>query len=247
MKGKFVAAFLAASLAATAATEKIDFGGVLTVWPEDHGVFVFVNAQSAVERTKLEKAAAQFLDDFNIDVRLVDGTKEPFDIRKVPAELKGLGAKGGIWIVNDPKLPASIAAVEDSWGMVNVAPLTADAPDAGKLDVRIKRFLLRTFGTINGATDSPMMPGCVMKQAVGVRGVDALPCNEYSPEALGKITSYLDLAGYKTRKVGTYYNACEEGWAPPPTNEVQKAIWDKVHQLPTKPIRILPKSKQSKR
>ena len=27
----------------------------------------------------------------------------------------------------------------------------------------------------------------------------------------------------------TYRQACIEGWAPAPTNDVQKAIWEKVH------------------
>ena len=30
----------------------------------------------------------------------------------------------------------------------------------------------------------------------------------------------------------------QQGWAPAPTNEVQQAIWDKVHQIPDKPITI---------
>lgn len=41
-----------------------------------------------------------------------------------------------------------------------------------------------------------------------------------------------------------YHRACEEGWAPPPTNDIQKAIWEKVHALPTEPIRIKPETKK---
>ena len=36
----------------------------------------------------------------------------------------------------------------------------------------------------------------------------------------------------------TYDRACQEGWAPAPTNDVQKAIWDEVHEMPTEPIKI---------
>jgi len=32
--------------------------------------------------------------------------------------------------------------------------------------------------------------------------------------------------------------ACQEGWAPAPTNDIQKAIWNEVRQLPAKPIKI---------
>ncbi|MBR4617332.1 MAG: hypothetical protein IKO55_17115, partial [Kiritimatiellae bacterium] len=77
-------------------------------------------------------------------------------------------------------------------------------------------------------------------------GVDNLVCATYSPEACSKISNFLALAGYKRCNVGTYYDACEEGWAPPPTNAVQKAIWDKVHQLPTKPLTIKRESAKRK-
>ena len=33
-------------------------------------------------------------------------------------------------------------------------------------------------------------------------------------------------------------SACREGWASAPTNDVQKAIWDKVRAIPDKPLTI---------
>jgi hypothetical protein len=45
----------------------------------------------------------------------------------------------------------------------------------------------------------------------------------------------------------TYLKACEEGWAPAPTNDVQKAIWDKVHAMPTEPIKIKPETKKQEK
>ena len=36
----------------------------------------------------------------------------------------------------------------------------------------------------------------------------------------------------------THKKACQEGWAPAPTNDVQKAIWEKVHAIPDKPMTI---------
>jgi hypothetical protein len=102
------------------------------------------------------------------------------------------------------------------------------------------------IANINGVADPSMMPACVMKHAVGLAGVDSLICSTFSPEANSKITAYLNKAGYKQRKCGTYYDACEEGWAPTPTNAVQKKIWDKVHKLPTKPLMIVPESQRKK-
>ena len=48
-------------------------------------------------------------------------------------------------------------------------------------------------------------------------------------------------------KRSVYRKACEEGWAPAPTNDVQKAIWDKVHAMPTEPIKIKPETKKTEK
>ena len=44
--------------------------------------------------------------------------------------------------------------------------------------------------------------------------------------------------GCQHGKRAVYRKACMDGWAPAPTNEYQKAIWDQVHAIPTKPIKI---------
>ena len=219
-----------------AADADIELGGVITIWPKDPGRFLFVNAQKRVPRAAIETPIKRLYSDFAVNIVMVDGAAP--DIRTVPASLSGLGAKGAIWIVDDPVLPVSLVAPENGWGILNVAPLLADGPDPAKLGKRIAKFIYRTFANVNGIGDSTMMPACVMKQAVGIEGVDNLVCATYSPEACTKIASFLAMAGYKRCNVGTYYDACEEGWAPLPTNDVQKAIWDKVHQLPTKPLTI---------
>lgn len=244
MKNKI--AFAAAIVAALTAIagEEDEFGGEITVWPKDPGRFLFVNAQKKVADDVLAKPIASIVSGFAIDVRKVEGPAP--DLRAVPAALKELGAKGAIWIVDDPSLPISLVAAEDGWGVLNVAQLLVDSPDAAKLAKRVSKFIYRTFANVNGIGDSTMMPACVMKQAVGVAGVDALICATYSPEACSKIGSFLAMSGYKRRNRGTYYDACEEGWAPAPTNAVQKKIWDKVHQLPTKPLVIQRESERKK-
>jgi hypothetical protein len=49
---------------------------------------------------------------------------------------------------------------------------------------------------------------------------------------------HLKAIGITKKVVKTYLDACEEGWAPAPTNDVQKAIWDKVHAAPKNPMKI---------
>lgn len=234
-----VAAALCASSLVAAADD--DDGGQLEIWPKDHGRFFFVNAQSAVKKELLEAPISVISSEFSIDVKFVDGTAP--DAKSAQAELKKLGAKGAMWIVNDPALPISLCACEDGWAFLNVASF---ADDTEKLATRCEKLVFRTFANIHGIGDSQMMPQCVMKTAVGLSGIDALVCREYSPEAIMKVGAYMAQAGYKQCRRGSYYDACEEGWAPLPTNDVQKAIWDKVHQMPTKPIKIVPESRRRK-
>lgn len=223
-----------------------EYGGEISLWPKDPGLFLFVNAQTKLADEKLAKPIKKLADEFYIDIRAKNVPSETFDIRKSPAMLKSYGAKGGIWVVDDPLLPVSLAAIEDGWGILNVAPLLADAPADAKLDKRLVKIVNRLFGEIHGVSDPTMMPACVTKQAVGLAGVDELVCADYSPDADSKISGFLAKLGYKQRKYGTYQDACEEGWAPKPTNAVQKAIWDKVHQLPTKPLTIQRESERKK-
>lgn len=220
--------------AAGGAAEAPNDGGNLKIWPEGHGTFIFVNAQSAIGEDMLAAPVEQIANDFGIDVRIQRG--EAVEVRAVPAALDNMKAKGAIWVVNDPAMPVVLAACESGWGILNVAPMLADSPDGNRLRGRVTRMVNRLFGFVHGAYESGMMPQCVMKQAHGMDGLDALVCQMYSPEAFSKISSYLAGSGYKQCRMGSYRDACEEGWAPPPTNAVQKAIWNKVHQLPSQPI-----------
>ena len=53
--------------------------------------------------------------------------------------------------------------------------------------------------------------------------------------------------GFAPYRRTTYKRACKEGWAPAPTNDFQRAVWEKIKaeqgEKPTNPIRILPGQK----
>ena len=217
-----------------------EWGEVIELWPENAGRFALVNAQSKASDKIVEAAETQLTRVFTI--RFAPSKGKMPEIREVPAELKRLGAKGGIWLVDDPKLPTVIAACENGWGLLNVGALAVDNPDEKKLEGRLVKELNRLFAYIHGASESMMVPGCVTKPAHGLEGLDKLTCSQISPEAYTKIGTYLRQSGYKMKLTGYYREACEQGWAPAPTNAVQKGIWDKVHQLPKAPIKIKPET-----
>ena len=57
----------------------------------------------------------------------------------------------------------------------------------------------------------------------------------YSLNVMMKTARKLKMAEAHTM---TYKSACQEGWAPEPTNDVQRTIWKQVHAVPDKPITI---------
>ena len=70
------------------------------------------------------------------------------------------------------------------------------------------------------------------------RDLDLIQEDSYGVEAIMTLEKTLPYYGVMPWKVATYKKACREGWAPAPTNEYQQAIWDKVHAIPTDPIKI---------
>lgn len=217
-------------------------GGIVVQWPANAGRFMVVNAQERVSQDVLAASTKRLRDEFGIDVRLSQG-KAP-DVRTVRAEMKELGAKGAIWAVDAPDLPVVLAAAEDGWGILNVKPLLEGASSDEVANVRVARELNRLFGLLNGCCSTMMIPQCVMRPVHSVAGLDALLTSSFSPESYTKISTFMKEAGYLTARRDTYYGACQEGWAPAPTNDVQKAIWEKVksdkERGPTNPITIPP-------
>lgn len=243
MKLKLLAATLTFCLSINGWAEEDEWaswGGRIAVWPKDPGAFAIVDAQSTMSTEEVASVSKQLFESFPINLQLQKG-KAP-DIRNMSVALRELNAKGGIWFVDDRSLPIVLAAVENGWGILNIAALAADNPNKDVLNLRVTKEFNRLFGYLNGVSESMTVPGCVFKPAHGLAGLDALACRQFSPEAYSKIVRYLDEEGYKQIRVSSYYEACEQGWAPAPTNAVQKQIWDKVHALPKAPIKIKPET-----
>ena len=67
-------------------------------------------------------------------------------------------------------------------------------------------------------------------------------------KVVGAMARNLNALGFKPRRRLTYRRACQEGWAPAPTNEFQKAVWEQVkadkERGPANPITIPPPNKK---
>ena len=205
-------------------------GGKVIVPGSMKGKIVYVNAQSRAPRTWLEQNAATFGEATRLTVEVSDGKFE------FPAP--SIRGEASLFVVDDPALPPLLSAPESRWAMVNVAPLAGGAGERPQFfAARVQKELTRGFCLLAGAQNSgypDALVGCVTRPEDLDRFVDCrLPI-----DVMNRFASYLKGYGITPRIYSTYKKACEEGWAPAPTNEFQRAIWNKVHKIPDRPLTI---------
>ncbi len=211
-------------------------GGKLKVPGSQQGRIVYVNCQKSAPADLIQEHAAFFAKELKMQVDVVDGV---FDLAKPNVQ-----GNTSLFIVDDPKLPMSLVAPESKWAVINIAPLKTDKEQFFK--ARVKKELTRVFCYLNGAVASqyPMaLTECVSKP----EDLDKYMDERLPFDIMQRFATYLAGGGVTPYRLMTYKKACQEGWAPQPTNDIQKAIWDDVHQLPTKPLKIEPEMKPLKK
>ncbi|MBQ3344079.1 MAG: hypothetical protein IJG84_19425 [Kiritimatiellae bacterium] len=216
-------------------------GGLLEKPGSSSGLVAFIDTQGEMNGTNVSAA-----------VEVIRGATAKYPIKTLrmePDAPDALKAKSGadvaVIIVADDRTPALLSAPENRWAVVNVRKLAAglatDAARAKFYDSRCRKEIIRGFASVAGGLGSSF-PGNIMSV---VRMEDLDLCEEFIPfDKISEIKRHLRECGVTPARYATYRVACREGWAPAPTNDVQKAIWDKVHALPTEPMKILPETKK---
>jgi hypothetical protein len=161
----------------------------------------------------------------------------------------GDGAAIKLYIIDEPKEPTVLLATEDHWGKLNVSKLVDDLPGANAkkkfFSARARKMIIKSLSILMGGGSS-QFPGNIMNAAT-VRELDLV--KETIPVDMVEFyVTYLKSLGVTPAEMTTYRKACREGWAPAPTNDIQKAIWERVkadkERGPTNPIKIpMPKRK----
>ena len=215
-------------------------GGLIKQEGTGEGEIVFVNAQTNLPRHEVMEFVNKISILFHFQMSVVDGEKP--SVTSANAMARATGGKIVVFLTDDKTLPRSLVAYEDKWGIVNFGNLE-DVAILLKYE-RMKKMLFRTFALVAGLADAPQI-GSTMWPIASDKDLDGvwLP-NVPLPNLANALTKHLERLGMKQTTVKTYRRACEEGWAPAPTNDVQKAIWDKVHAMPTAPLKIKPETKK---
>jgi len=198
------------------------------------GKVVFVDTQSRVGFANVDLAASTLREATECNIVAAQapaGKPEDF--------LRSMDAAVVVVVVDDEATPAMLVAPEDHWGVVNVARLVGDLPtEKAKsrfIGTRTTKEVIRAFSLLCGGGSS-QFPGNMMN-ATSLRKLDTT-VDTIPVDMVSYYQEYLRTLGVTVRAVTDYKTACREGWAPAPTNDVQKAIWEKVHAAPSAPMKI---------
>ena len=164
-----------------------------------------------------------------VDVLLKLGEQRPYAVKVVKTAEEAKGATVTIRLIDDAAKSVFIAAPEESWAEINVGRLADDL----KSDISKKKFLpqrarkemLRALAYAAGAGGSGFAGNLL--DTVTIRDLDYV--DEFLPvDTIERLTKHLEKRGLEPQRRVPYRYACEEGWAPAPTNDIQKAIFEEI-------------------
>ena len=210
-------------------------GGIIREANSAKGVFVVLNAQKLIPTEKL-RTIEPMIDKW-LRVQTAFKDSQPVTPETVRSAVRSNGAVLGAAIVESDALPAFLVAPEDGWAIVNAAKLATDKPTEEVLASRIRKEILRGLAFVAGGAYATKAD-TLMRDVKSLDDLDGLRNEEFGLEIVSLLLKSSSFYGLKPWNQATYKQACQEGWAPQPTNEFQKAIWDQVHSIPTKPIKI---------
>ena len=214
-------------------------GGYVRKSGSAKGFFVLLNAQKSVPPADFSAALKVIDEQVLVQTKVLEVDKAHIDTMREAMTQSGAGV--GVAVVESESLPALLAAPEEGWGMVNVAKLRDSDP--GKFAARVRLEILRAFGLAAGAMYAAQ-GDFVLQPVRKPSDLDSIKRQEFGVMMRRIFPLSLPYFGITPWHQATYQKAVQEGWAPAPTNEYQKAIWDKVHEMPTEPIKIKPETRK---
>ena len=212
-------------------------GGFLIDYKAAKGKYMFINCQDKLDTKLINGLAVGLKNDYSWLFECVDGEKSVRTVKEVVALKAKHGALAATAFVYCDDLPFALTVPEANLSIVNVKELMADNPKAILLENRLVRATLRAFAFSLGAGYTTFEAG-VMQPIASVADLDRFSSNFIPPDTANAALQNGGKIGFKPYRRTTYKRACKEGWAPAPTNEFQKAVWDKVRATPKNPMKI---------
>lgn len=194
------------------------------------GKIVYVNSQKAVPESWIRENANAFRTSLKVS------TEVEQDIFSFPSPT--IHGNATLFIIDDEKMPNILCAPENRWAMVNVTPLKAGAGSKEAFfRARVQKEITRALCLLIGAQNSHYQFS-ILKCITKTEQLDDIVSFGVPVDVVGRFRSYMAGYGIIPGVEQDYRKACQEGWAPAPTDTVQRVIWDRVHAIPDKPMQI---------
>ena len=213
-------------------------GGQIVKPGSQQGIAGVINLQKKFDVSNVNSALQNIAKATKFNFSIACDSGKIVDTANANKVRMDFGFNVAVFVVDSPSDPNAILMNQDAgWAIVNVANIKGANVD------RIAKIITRALlGVCGGA--STQYDGTLISPISKYEDLDALSLSDIPLDALSRFNKALPTKGMSPAYIRSYKAACEEGWAPAPTNEIQKAIWDKVHAMPTAPIKIKPETKK---
>jgi hypothetical protein len=201
-------------------------GGTIMM-PSSGPHMLIINAQKRVPAAIVQQASTDISRILRVPIQFKEDDKVQNPMETASDVLKDKSIAVLLIVSDTPKYPAMLVAPEARWVVVNTATLAEENPSGDLLASRLNKELWRAFGMVLGGGISSF-PDCLMQPIFKVEQLDELKGRAISPDPLTRMLRTITKLGIQPQRLTTYRKACEEGWAPMPTNSFQKAIWEET-------------------
>ena len=152
----------------------------------------------------------------------------PFKIARAALSAKPAAGVAIVLSEEGADAPGMSVYPEDRMALVNATRVCADAPTPEIAERRIATQLWRAVCFAAGGINT-RSPHCALSSTVlAPEDIDTLSARMPNPEACAQVEASAGKLGLGKVRTVTYRAACLQGWAPAPTNDHQRAIWDEV-------------------
>lgn len=211
------------------------FGGPIVVPNSQKGVIGIINCQKKVPVAQYKELMEAFAKQYKYNVKFFEGTA--VSPKTASEEMKKADVQVAVFLTECAECPLTIlTAPEANWSIVNVEAVTKGARNEIFAAARTRKELMRAFMCAAGAMNS-QYEGGIMSPIRSAKDLDRI-VEDMPVDTINRAMTAMKVVGVTPEEVTTYKKACEEGWAPEPTTDYQKVIWDQVHQVPTNGIEI---------
>ena len=157
------------------------------------------------------------------DVKLAaadDPVKTAFGVRRD-------GAGAVVLFYEREGCPVLTAYPEDAVVLVNLQPL--QDPTYNVYRKRLVKEFWRSVALALGGYGNQMQLMSALQPAFSVKDLDEVRGVSLSPLQINAIQNAKGKLGIFGKRSVPYSRACREGWAPPPTNDVQRALYNRFN------------------